>query len=213
MFRLYSHYRSSASYRVRIALHHKRIHFELLPVNLLKGEQRFAAHLQRNPIGQVPVLEVDEQGAHLSLTQSLPIMEYLEERFPDPPLLPADRFSRARSRELAEMVNSGIQPLQNVATLDRVRRELGGDGDAWARHFVARGLEALEERARTTAKMFMVGDAPTIADVCLVPQLYAARRFAVPLERFPTLTRIDELCRALPGWELAHPDRQPDAPR
>jgi len=215
VLRLYSYWRSSASWRVRIALHWKGIRFEYAPVHLVQGEQRSAAHHARNPMEQVPALEVEFEGTRRTIAQSLAILEFLEECFPEPPLLPRDPFLRARVRELAEVVNSGIQPHQNVTPLKRIDALQDGAGKAYARHFNEVGLAALEERIRETAGRFSVGDQPTFADCCLVPQLYSARRFEVPdLEaRFPTLLRIEAACNELPAFQLAHPDRQPDAPR
>lgn len=210
MMRLYSYFRSSASYRVRIALAHKNIPYELVPVSLLEDAQRSAEHLARNPLGQVPVLEVESEGTRVHLAQSVAIIEYLEEVQPEPALLPKSPLLRARARELAEMVNAGIQPLQNTSVVKHVAEQLKGDRDAWTRHFMTVGLTALEARARETSGRFLVGDEPSIADVFLVPQLFAARRFQVSLEPFPLLSAIDARARELPRWELAHPDRQPD---
>jgi maleylpyruvate isomerase len=212
VMRLYSYFRSSASYRVRLALQHKNLPFELCTVGLLQGEQRSDAHLTRNPLGQVPVLEVAGPHGPVHLAQSLAIIEYLDELHPEPALLPKDALARARVRELAELVNSGIQPLQNTSTVEHVHAELKGDRKAWIAHFVQKGLAALEARARVTAGRFLVGDTPSLADVCLVPQIFSARRFEVPLDGLDTLLAIDARCQALPRWELAHPDRQPDAP-
>jgi maleylpyruvate isomerase len=139
------------------------------------------------------------------------IIAYLEERFPEPALLPADPWLRARARQLAEMINAGIQPLQNLATLDRVRAA-GADASAWAAHFIARGLEALETAAADTAKTFLIGETPTLPDLYLVPQLYNARRWSVDLARFPTLLRAEAACAGLPAFQAAHPDVQSDKP-
>jgi len=209
--RLFAYGRSSASYRVRIALYHKQVPFELVTIAHADGEHRGEEHRARNPFGQVPVLEIDDRGTPVYLAQSLAIIEFLEERFPARPLLPRDHLGRARARELAEMVNAGIQPLQNTSVLAYLRDELHTDEQAYARLVIRRGLEAIAARARETAGRFLVGDQPTVADVCLVPQLLNARRLDVSLEGLATLLAIDERCRALPGWELAHPDRQPDA--
>src|SRR5262245_27926266 len=140
------------------------------------------------------------------------ILEYLEERHPVPPLLPFDPWLRARARQLAEMVNAGIQPYQNTSVLKFVKETLGADETAFMRHFMSRGLLALERTAAETAGTFLVGHAPSFADVCLVPQLGAARRFGVDLGPVPNLVRIDTACATLPAFAAAHPDRQPDAP-
>jgi maleylpyruvate isomerase len=210
--KLYGYWRSSSSWRVRIALSWKRLPFEYAPVHLLRdgGEQWAPAHRARSPMGKVPVLELDD-GRHL--TESMAILAYLDEEHPEPPLLPRDPFLRARARMLAEMVNSGIQPLQNLEVLRHVKDVLGRDEKAWAAGWNARGLAALETAAGETAGRFCVGDAPSIADVYLVPQLYAARRFGVSLEATPTLVRIEAACAALPAFAESHPDRQPDAAR
>jgi len=157
------------------------------------------------------VLELEGDSGPIYLSQSLAILEYLEECHPEQPLLPKSPLARARARELAELVNAGIQPLQNLPVVDRVRDVLHGDPKAWIHFFVRRGLVALERRAKLTAGAFMLGDAPSIADVCLLPQLYGARRFEVPLDELDTLLRVEAHALALPRWENAHPDRQPDA--
>jgi len=209
--RLYGYWRSSSSWRVRIALEVKGAPFVYQPVQLLRGEQNGAAYRSINPRGEVPVLEVEEEGRVHHLAQSLAIIEYLDERFPEPPLLPRDPIARAVTRQLAEMVNAGIQPLHNNWLLGIVRDELHGDEKAWARRHLERGLVALEAVARTTAGRFMVGDAVTVADVCLVPQLYAARRFGTDLGPMPTLLRVEATCGALPPFKRAHADAQIDA--
>jgi len=206
---LYDYWRSSSAWRVRIALHWKGVPFERRVVNLIKdgGEQHGAEFQSLNPLRQVPVLVTDDGR---TITQSMAIIGYLEEQFPAPPLLPADAWLRARARQLGEMVNSGTQPLQNLTVLDRVQAS-GGDRNEWARHFIARGLAALEAAAQETAGSFLVGDAVSIADAYLVPQLYNARRFTVDLAAFPTLVRIESACAALPAFKAAHPDAQSDA--
>jgi maleylpyruvate isomerase len=224
--KLYDYWRSSSAWRVRIALHWKGLAFDRQPVNLIappathgepRGQQHEPSFTTLNPLGQVPVLELDAAEAAGSpvrhLTQSLAILEYLEERYPQPPLLPADRLLRARARQLTLMIVSGIQPLHNLATTEQVKTELAGDVAAWNRHFIARGLTALEHAAAGPASgRFLVGDAVTFADVCLVPQLYAARRFSVELDSFPTLLRAEAACAILPAFLAAHPDRQSDRP-
>ena len=209
---LYDYWRSSSAWRVRLALHHKGVPFERRVVNLVKdgGEQHTDAFRALNPSTQVPVLIPDEGGRPIA--QSMAIIAYLEERFPTPPLLPADPWPRARARQLAEMVNAGIQPYQNVSVLDQLKA-LGVDAQQFARERNARGLAALEAAARETAGTFLVGDTPSLADVYLIPQLYAARRFSVDLAPYPTLLRVEATCAALPGFVAAHPDAQSDAVR
>jgi maleylpyruvate isomerase len=214
--KLYTYWRSTSAWRVRIALAWKGVLYEAETVPLV-GEgarQHTEAFRALNPSAQVPVLVLDDVGSTTHprrITQSMAILEFLEERFPIPALLPTDPWLRARARQLAEIVNSGIQPLQNLATTERLR-EMGGDPDAWRHHFISRGLESLERAAAETAGTFLVGDAPSFADVTLVPQLYNARRFGVDLGPYPTLARAETACAALPAFEAAHPDGQPDAP-
>jgi maleylpyruvate isomerase len=209
--RLFSFWRSSASWRVRIALAHKGLAYEYVPVHLGRGEQYADSYVAAlNPISQVPVLELDGSPPR-RLSQSLAILEYLEEQFPLPPLLPVDPFLRGRARQLAEIVNAGIQPFQNVPPQVYVRDVLRGDELAWTQHFIARGLRALERSALETAGTFLVGGQPSIADVCSIPQLYSARRFAVSLDPYPTLVRCEAACLALPAFTTTHPDKQPDA--
>lgn len=208
--KLYGYWRSSASWRVRIALEWKGLSFENVPVHLVKdgGEQLKNDHTARNPLAQVPVLEVGGE----QLSQSLAILEYLEEAHPTPALLPEDKIARARVRQLAEVVNSGIQPLQNLFVLLKVRDEFKQDHTEWAAFFIKRGLDALEKMAQQTAGTFLVGDAVSLADLCLVPQLYNARRFKLDVEAlWPTLARVEASCNALEAFQAAHPDRQIDA--
>jgi maleylpyruvate isomerase len=205
--KLYSYWRSTASWRVRIALAYKGVAHEYVPVHLGGAQYADSYVTEVNAMSQVPVLEV----AGGRIAQSLAIIAYLEEQFPDPALLPTEPWLRARARQLAEIVNSGIQPFQNIPTTNYVRDVLRGDDKAWAQHFIARGLHALERTARETAGSFLIGGSPTIADVCAIPQLYAARRFAVPLDPYPTLLRTEAACLALPAFTVTHPDRQPDA--
>ena len=210
--KLWSYWRSSCAYRVRIALHLKGLQFEYVPVHLVRGggEQHLPEFAALNPQRQVPVLEVAE-GAHpVRLVQSMAIIDYLNERFPDPPLLPSAPADRAHVRSLAELVNSGIQPLQNASTFAELKKH-GVETEPWARSFIARGLASLEQLAAPRAGAFLFGDAPSLADIYLVPQLYNARRFGVPLDAFPTLTRADAHAQALPAFQRAAPEAQPDA--
>jgi maleylpyruvate isomerase len=210
---LHSYWRSSSAWRVRIGLELKGLPYAYRPVDLLSGAQHEPAHRARSPFGHVPVLEVEEDGRTARLLQSMAILHWLEERFPAPPLLPADPLGRARVRGLAEHVNSSIQPLQNSVVLRALKEQAPGLPRAWAHRFVHDGLAALEQAVSDGgAGRFCHGDAPGLADCYLVPQLYNARRHEVDLAPFPTLRRIEEACAALPTFQAAHPDRQPDAP-
>jgi maleylpyruvate isomerase len=210
---LHNYWRSSASHRVRIALGLKRLPYDYVAVDIFHGAQHAEAYREKNPIGQVPALEITEDGGERrTITQSLPILEYLEERWPEVPLLPRDPYLRARARMLAELVNSGIQPLQNLSTVNKVK-SLGGDPAAWIKGFVGDGLAAFARTAAETAGAFCIGDAPTIADCCLVPQLASARRFQVEIAHLESLLAIEARCLALPAFAAAAPDQQPDAVR
>ena len=211
--RLYNYFRSSASYRVRIGLEVKGLSFEYVPIHLLKdgGDQHKPSYkAELNAMAQVPVLEVaDEGGALVRLTQSVAILEYLNERWPDPPLLPKEAVARARVRSCVEIINSGIQPLQNLGTMAEVRR-LGGDDKAFAREANNKGLVALEAEAKRFSGEYLVGDALTLADVFLVPQMFGARRFQADLSLTPTLVALDQRLCELAPFQKAHPERQPD---
>jgi maleylpyruvate isomerase len=212
MMKLWSYWRSSCAYRVRITLGLKRQPYEYASVHLIRdgGQQHLPAFGELNPLRQVPVLEVEESGQRLALVQSFAIIEYLEERFPEPPLLPESLEARAHVRALAELVNSGIQPLQNTDTFRELKLH-GIDTEAWARTFIAKGLAALERLAAPRAGAFLFGDRVSLADVYLVPQLYNARRWGVALADFPTLVRAESSARALPAFVAAAPEAQPDA--
>lgn len=213
--RLYSYWRSSASWRVRIALGLKGVAYEYVPVHLVRdgGEQRSKDYAAKNPMQQVPTLEWEEGGVTRRLTQSLAICEYLDATVPRARLVPTDPYAAARTREMAEIINAGTQPLQNLSVMQKLK-DLGPavDVDAWCRHWIGRGLAALESKVAGGSSAFAVGDAPSLVDVCVVPQLYNARRFALEMAPYPTLLRIEQACEALPAFALAHPDRQPDAP-
>ncbi len=209
--RLHNYWRSSASHRVRIGLGLKQLPYEYVVVNILHKEQHAEAYRARNPMAQVPTLEVTEDdGTVRAIAQSLPILEYLDERFGERPIMPKDLFLRARARELAEIVNSGIQPHQNLTTTKAVKA-FGGDEVVWPKSFIADGLIAFERVANETAGQFCIGDVPTIADCCLVPQLASARRFGVDIAKHALLLGIEERCLALPAFQKAAPDQQPDA--
>ena len=202
---LYDYWRSSASYRVRIALNLKGAAHERVAVNLLDGAQGEEAYRARNPQGLVPMLEADG----IRLTQSLAIIAWLDARFPEPPLLPAGADDRAHVLSLALTIAADVHPLNNLRVLKRLAK-LGVEQqarDEWYRHWVRLGFEALEALAAPRAGRFLFGDAVTLADVCLVPQMYNARRFELPLDPYPTLVRADAEAAALDAFAAAHPDR------
>ena len=204
---LYDYYRSSAAYRVRIGLNLKRIAYESRPVNLLEGAQRSDDYRALNPQGLVPILEIDGE----RFTQSLAILGYLDQKFPNIPLLPSRAEARTHVLTMALTVACDIHPLNNLRVLKYLKGELGHsqeEADTWYRHWIVEGLGALEQMAARRSGGFLFGDAPTMADVCLVPQLYNARRFDVPLDDYPTLLRADENASKLDAFALAHPDRQ-----
>ena len=210
--KLYGYFRSSAAYRVRIALGLKGLPYDYLAVHLRKGEQNAEPYREVNPAQLVPVL-VDDRG---TFTQSLAIIEYLDERYREPPLLPAGVTERARVRAIALAIACDIHPLDNTRVLKYLVRTVGATEemkDAWYRHWIDLGLKALETqlaRERATGE-FCHGDSPTLADCCLVPQLANARRANIPLDAYPTLTRIETRCEALPAFAAAAPREQPDA--
>jgi maleylpyruvate isomerase len=212
--KLYTFFRSSASYRVRIALNLKGLDYEHAPIHLRRGggEQFSPAYKAKNPQALVPALE---DGGR-PLTQSLAIIEYLEECYPEPPLLPKDPADRAAVRAMALAIACEVHPLQNLKVLNYVKGELKQDEAAanrWAQHWIALGLAALEQIVLAAPKpgKFCFGDAPTLADLCLVPQLGNARRFGCDLSGIPTLVRIDAHCGTLPAFVKAAPENQPDA--
>lgn len=208
---LYNYWRSSASYRVRIALGLKQLPYEYIAVNLVTRDQHRDGYVAKNPLGQVPTLEVtDDGGTVRMLTQSLAILEFLEETYPQPPLLPADPYQRASARAIAESINAGIQPFHNLTTTDEVK-SIGGDDVAWVRGFITRGLTALERAVAVTAGAFCVGDTPSIADCCLIPQLASSRRFGVDVTPYRVLLEVETRCATIPAFTAAAPERQPDA--
>ena len=202
---LHDYFRSSAAYRVRIALNLKGIEYDRHAVNLVEGEQKAADYRALNPQGFVPMLEIDDH----KLTQSLSIIVYLDQKYAEPPLMPRDPADGAHVRAMALAVACDIHPLNNLRVLKYLTKlGIGQEQrDEWYRHWVTEGLEALEAMAAPRAGAFLFGDSPTIADVCLVPQLYNARRFSVPITPYPTLRRADESASAIPAFAAAHPDR------
>jgi maleylpyruvate isomerase len=209
---LYSYFRSSAAYRVRIALALKGLDSEYLPIHLQKGEQRAEMYRMVNPLQLVPTLIDDET----TITQSLAIMEYIEEKYPQPPLLPRSAEERARVRAIALAIACDIHPLNNLRVLQYLVHTLKVSDEAknqWYRHWIEVGLGALESMLEDDAATGRCchGDTPTIADACLIPQLANARRMNIPLTSYPTLLRIDEYCGGLEAFSRAAPERQPDA--
>jgi maleylacetoacetate isomerase len=210
--KLYTFWRSSAAYRVRIALSLKRLAYESLPTGLVAGEHRTAAYLALNPQGLIPALEDDG----FVIGQSLAIIEYLDETHREPPLLPAEPRGRAVVRQMAQGIACDIHPLNNLRVLNYLKGPLGQDAagvDRWYQHWIAEGFAGLEQQARRHSGdgRTLYGTAVTLADVCLVPQLYNARRFRCDLAPFPTLTAIGAALEALPAFAAARPEVQPDA--
>lgn len=210
--KLYGYYRSSTSFRLRIALNLKGLDFENVPVNLAAAENKDASFTQRNPFGSLPMLEADGRDR----AQSMALLEWLDEAYPAPPLLPADIEARYTVRELAYGIATEIHAVNNLPVLKYLKDPLGHDQEAidvWYRHWLARTLVPVEARlAQLGAGDFLHGDAPGLFEVVLVPQLYNARRFAYDLSASPHLTRIEAACFALPAFAAAHPDNQQDSP-
>lgn len=209
--KLFGYWRSSATYRVRVALALKNLEYEYHPVNLLKGEQKSEAYLGRNPLGLVPALETDEGAV---LTQSLAIIEYLEETWPDPPLLPGGAAARANARAIALAIASEAQPFMNLRIQQYLKNE-GGFGEEamkdWLNRWPGGAMAAVEKMLARTAGDYCIGDAPGLADCFLVPQMYGALRFGVDVSGFPKMQEIYERCQKHPAFEKAHPNNQPDA--
>ncbi len=212
---LYSYWRSSAAYRVRIGLNLKGLAHDIVPVHLVRdgGQQHSLEYRQINPQQLVPVL----CHGHRRLSQSLAILEYLDEVFPQPALLPSTARERQRVRSLALLVACDIHPLSNLRVLQYFEREWNvpqPERDEWVRHWIVDGFTAAEAMLgeHPSTGDFCEGNSPGLADCCLIPQVYNARRFAVDMDAFPTLQRIDAACLALPAFDAARPERQPDAP-
>jgi maleylacetoacetate isomerase len=213
MLKLYTYFRSSSSYRVRIALNLKGVPYESVPVHLLRdgGEQHASSYAQLNPAELVPTL-VD---GDLALSQSLAIMEYLDEVHPSPSLLPGGALDRARIRTMAQSIACEMHPLNNLRVLQYLQREHQLDEAAkanWYRHWITLGFTALEAQlSHADTGTFCHGNTPTLADCCLVPQVFNARRFDTPLDAFPTIRRIEAACMALEPFQRAAPEAQADA--
>ena len=211
MMKLHGYWRSSASYRVRIALALKGVEVQHIPVNLRSGAQGEVAHRARNPQGFVPVLELEDG---TQLTQSLAILDYLDATFPEPSLMPSEAILRSKILSASLIIASDIAPIQNLSVLQYIRAE-HGQGDAgvtsWAAHWIAKGFEALEVTAQKSDTPFLLTDRPMFFECCLVPQVYNARRFGVDMREFPKLMSIDAACRDLPAFISAAPENQADA--
>jgi len=205
--KLYGYWRSSSSWRCRIALCHKGIDFENICVHLAKAEQHSEEHAKRNVMEQVPVLELPDGR---TLTQSMAIMEFLESLEPRNPLYPADPWLKAKAQQIAEIANSFCQPLQNLSSLKAVAA-MDGDKVEWAKTWITKGLNGIETELRQTAGRFCVGDTVTMADICLIPQLYGARRFGVDMSAFPKICEVEGRLNEVPAFKEAHCDVQPDA--
>ena len=209
--KLYSYFRSSAAYRVRIALNLKGLPYETVPIHLIKdgGHNRRPEYRAVNPQMKVPAF-ITNSGE--TLIQSLAIIEYLDETHPQPPLLPKDPIARAKVRALAQIIACEIHPLNNTAPLRYLKNQLGQDQsaiDAWYHHWVIEGFEALEVLIKPGP--YAYGKDVTLADICLVPQVANARRLKVPLDKFPKIVAVDAACTALPAFDRASPAKQPDA--
>ena len=209
--KLFSYFRSSAAYRVRIALNLKGLPYHTVPIHLTKdgGRQHTSEFRAINPQSRVPVLELSTGEI---LTQSLAIIEYLDEIHPEPPLLPSDPLARAKSRAIAQMIACDIHPLNNTSPLRYIKRRLRHeqpDIDAWYHHWIIEGFTALEKLIEPGP--YACGSQVTVADICLVPQVANARRFKVPLDKFPKIVAVDAACMKLPAFDKARPENQPDA--
>jgi maleylacetoacetate isomerase len=209
--KLYTYFRSSAAFRVRIALNLKGLAYEPVFVHLAKGEHRAAAYAKVNPQALLPTLELDDG---TRLTQSLAIIEYLDEKHPQMPLVPKDAQQRARVRSLSYLIASEIHPLNNLRVLQHLKRALSQSEDqvnAWYRHWIADGLAKLEAELASRKGRFCHGDTPTMADCCLVPQIFNAKRYQSDLAPYPETMRVFEACMHLEAFDRAQPSKQPDA--
>ncbi|EFO86446.1 hypothetical protein GCK72_000873 [Caenorhabditis remanei] len=207
---LYSYWRSSCSWRVRIALALKNIEYDYRPIDLFSEESKNNAEfVKHNPAKKVPTLIING----LSLTESLAIIEYLDEAYPDPPFLPKELDKRAYSRAIALHIVSSIQPLQAISIHKMLNEKEAGYGDFWCNHFVTRGFDALEELLRKYSGKYCVGDQLTIADINIPSIIYNAKIYKVDMSPYPTLVRIAGTLEEDPRFQAAHPDRQPDAPK
>ncbi|KAF7201882.1 maleylacetoacetate isomerase isoform X4 [Nothobranchius furzeri] len=203
---LHGYFRSSCSWRVRIAFALKGIEFEQVPVNLIKdgGQQLTEQYKALNPMQQVPAVEIDG----ITLSQSLAVIQYIDETRPGPRLLPGDPKARAQVRMISDLIASGVQPLQNLYVLQKI----GAEKLQWAQHFIDRGFQALEPILKQTSGKYCVGDEISMADICLVPQVYNAERFKVDLRQYPTIKRLNKTLLEIEAFKVSHPSQQPDTP-
>ncbi|AWP16566.1 Maleylacetoacetate isomerase isoform 2 [Scophthalmus maximus] len=203
---LHGYFRSSCSWRVRIAFALKGIEYDQVPVNLIKdgGQQLTEEYTTLNPMQQVPAVEIDGT----TLSQSLAVIQYIDETRPGPRLLPADPKKRAQVRMISDVIASGIQPLQNLYVIQKI----GTEKVQWAQHFIDRGFKALEPILKETAGKYCVGDEISMADICLVPQVYNAVRFKVDVEQYPTIKRLNQTLVEIQAFKVSHPSCQPDTP-
>ncbi|XP_039992659.1 maleylacetoacetate isomerase isoform X1 [Xiphias gladius] len=203
---LHGYFRSSCSWRVRIAFALKGIEYDQAPVNLIRdgGQQLTQQYKALNPMQQVPAVEIDG----VTLSQSLAVIQYVDETRPGPRLLPADPKERAQVRMISDLIASGIQPLQNLYVIQKI----GAEKVQWARHFIDRGFQALEPILKQTAGRYCVGDEISMADICLVPQVYNAERFKVDVAQYPTIERLNQTLLEIEAFKVSHPSCQPDTP-
>lgn len=203
---LHGYFRSSCSWRVRIAFALKEVEYEQVPVNLIKdgGQQYSQQYKTLNPMQQVPAVEIDG----ITLSQSLAVIQYIDETRPGLRLLPIDPQKRAQVRMISDLIASGIQPLQNLYVIQKI----GAEKVQWAQHFINRGFQALEPILKETAGEYCVGDEVSMADICLVPQVYNAERFKVDIEQYPTIKRLNNALLKMEAFKTSHPSCQPDTP-
>ncbi|XP_072313605.1 maleylacetoacetate isomerase isoform X2 [Eucyclogobius newberryi] len=203
---LHGYFRSSCSWRVRIAFALKDIDYDQVPVNLVKdgGQQHSPQYKELNPMQQVPAVEIDG----VTISQSLAVIQYIDETRPGTPLLPADPKKRAQVRMISDLIASGIQPLQNLSVIQKI----GAEKVQWAQHFINRGFQALEPILKETAGKYCVGDDISMADICLVPQVYNAERFKVDIDSYPTIKRLNTALVEIDAFRTSHPSCQPDTP-
>ena len=209
--KLYSYFRSSAAYRLRIALNLKGLEYDYVSVNLLKAEQQSEDYLALNPQGLVPAMELS---GGVTLGQSVALLEWLEETYPEPALLPNEPLEKARVRSAVNSITCDIHPICNLSVTNYLKEHFQADRDdviAWYVHWMHRGFAALEQVLEQNGSQYCFGAQPGMADLCLVPQIFNARRFDIPLEQFPNITRVVDNCNALPAFADAAPEQQPDS--